>query len=415
MASERRNSPRKFLPGVIAVLIFSFWIGAQEKPSLIRVLFIGNSYTYFNNLPEMFGKLAQSRGHAVETRMCAPGGWRLKDHWERGEAPNALHQGKWDFVVLQEQSTLGSNYYLEGKARISSDQLFRPYAQRWAAEVRSVGAVPMFYLTWARKATPEDQAQLNYVYMSAAKENGARVAPVGIAWETVRKQDPSLELFYVDGSHPSPAGTYLAACTIYAAIFHQSPSGLPRTIVGVPVNLQTAKPEPGRKAVLADLSGRRARVIQDAAWAAWQEVDKNGGTLDLASVAAPESAPLPPGVLLATVPLAGKWTGNLLFYPAPFLPTEMVLRLRKQGSDWKGRLELWFHSEDQRDQSLDLEDLQVGERDLFFTVPKAPQNLNIRFQGVAASPQELRGISQATLGSGESPTRLFGTWVLRKK
>lgn len=413
MPSNRRTFFKRFLPSVIAILILSSWMGAQDKPPSVRVLFIGNSYTYFNNLPEMFMKLARSGGRGVETRMVAPGGWRLKDHWERGDALKALHEGKWDFVVLQEQSTLGSNYYLEGRPRIASDQIFRFYAEKWTAEVRKTGATPMLYLTWARKATPEDQAQLSYAYMCAAKENGARVAPVGIAWATVRKQDPSLELFYVDGSHPSPTGSYLAACTIYAAIFHQSPLGLPRIISGVPVNLETAKPEPGKKAVLADLSARQARLIQNAAWAAWQELDKNGGTLDLAPVAAPESPPLPPGAPLTTVPLEGKWTGDLLLFPAPFLPSQMVLRLQRQGSDWKGRLELLFHSEDQKDQSLNLDDLQVGERELFFTDPRALQNLKIHFQGVAASPHELRGIAEATMETG-STVRLFGTWLLRK-
>jgi pimeloyl-ACP methyl ester carboxylesterase len=121
--------------------------------------------------------------------MVAPGGWRLNDHWEKGDALKALHEGKWDFVVLQEQSTLGVNYYVEGKPRIAGDQVFRPYAEKWAAEVRRVGAAPMFYLTWARKASPEDQAALSYAYMSAAKENGALVAQkadlqqaLGVAW-----------------------------------------------------------------------------------------------------------------------------------------------------------------------------------------------------------------------------------------
>jgi len=145
-----------------------------------RVLFIGNSYTYFNNLPEIFARLAQAGGRGkVETRMDAPGGWRLKDHWEKGEARKALRDGRWDFVVLQDQSTLGVNDYFEGKPRVTSDEVFKPYAEKWAAAIREAGATPVFYLTWARKATPEDQAALNYAYMTAAREGKAVVAPVG--------------------------------------------------------------------------------------------------------------------------------------------------------------------------------------------------------------------------------------------
>src|SRR5215471_15592197 len=119
-----RTLPFAFL----TLVAFYFCIAAQEKQGeahSIRVLFIGNSYTYFNNLPEIFTKLAQS-GHQgkVETMMAAPGGWRLKDHWEKGDALKALHEGKWDYVVLQDQSTLGVDYFLEGKLHVTSDEVF---------------------------------------------------------------------------------------------------------------------------------------------------------------------------------------------------------------------------------------------------------------------------------------------------
>ncbi|MGD0309351.1 MAG: hypothetical protein ABSC02_08680 [Acidobacteriota bacterium] len=94
-----RIGRRKFfgtlLAAVLAVLAFSFWTNSQEKTRPLRVLFIGNSYTYFNNLPEIFTRLAQAGNQrAVEARMVAPGGWRLKDHWEKGEALKVLHEGK---------------------------------------------------------------------------------------------------------------------------------------------------------------------------------------------------------------------------------------------------------------------------------------------------------------------------------
>jgi hypothetical protein len=75
----------------------------QSKPT--RILFIGNTYTYFNNLPEVFAKLAEA-GHRgkVETTMVAPGGWRPKDHWQKGTAYGLPAGEKWDFAVLQEQS-----------------------------------------------------------------------------------------------------------------------------------------------------------------------------------------------------------------------------------------------------------------------------------------------------------------------
>src|SRR5262245_18165046 len=198
------------------------WLPAADARAaadeVTRVLFLGNSYTYFNNLPEMFAKLAAASGERVEVRMVAPGGWRLKDHWEKGDARKTLREGGWDYVVLQDQSTLGVQYFVDGQARVTSDEVFRPASEQWASEISDAGATPVFYLTWARKATPEDQAPLNRAYLAAARATLARVAPVGIAWADVRQLEPALELYVDDGSHPAPAGSYLAACALFGTL-----------------------------------------------------------------------------------------------------------------------------------------------------------------------------------------------------
>jgi hypothetical protein len=388
----------------------------QSAPLPLRVLFIGNSYTYFNNLPEIVTRLADY-GHQrkLETRMVAPGGWRLKDHWEQGEALNAVREGHWDYVVLQEQSTLGVNYYLEGKPRIAGDEAFKPYAEKWAAEILKTGAIPVFYLAWARKATPEDQAALNYAYISAAKENGARIAPVGIAWAQARQQQPALELYYTDGSHPSPAGSYLAGCVIYAALFHRSPVGLPGKVSGIPVNLNTARAEPEKSAVLVDLPADQAQILQAAAWSAAQKFAREGNYPKAPPQPLPVPAPLPAGSPLSGVALEGTWTGSLLLYPPPYLPLEMVLELHRDGADWKGHLELKTHDKHQIVESIDLDDLMVSQREFSFTDPKAMQNLRVRFRGVSTRANELRGIADAASESPTSPARLLGTWSLHKK
>jgi hypothetical protein len=114
--------------------------------------------------------------------MIAPGGKRLKDHWDNSVAHQALNSQAWDFVVLQDQSTLGTNYYFEGKARVGGDEIFRPYAERWVDEIRKHHATPVFFLTWARRATPEDQSALNYAYIHTAETTHSVLAPVGLAW-----------------------------------------------------------------------------------------------------------------------------------------------------------------------------------------------------------------------------------------
>src|SRR5262249_20860239 len=94
-------------------------------------------------------------------------------------------------------------------------------------EIQRGGGKTVLYLTWARQAKPETQTQLNNVYRQAAQSTGALIAPVGMAWAAALKGDSTLVLHDADGSHPSPAGTYLSACVFYATFYKQSPEGLP--------------------------------------------------------------------------------------------------------------------------------------------------------------------------------------------
>jgi hypothetical protein len=236
----------------------------------------------------------------------------------------------------------------------------------------------------------------------------------GIAWAQVRER-PELELYYTDGSHPSPAGSYLAACTLYATIFHQSPAGLPGRVTGFPLNPNTATPYTDRIALLVDLPLDLAQIIQTAAWAAWQQLQQHGGYLELDPVPVPALAPLPAGLPLAPENLEGTWSGDLLYYSPPFLPSEMVLELHRKGSSWRGRLQLHFHSKDQADKSFDLADLHVGGRTLTFAEPIGPQDLSVQFRGVCPQPGELRGTAEAVAEQSEVPARWLGSWQLHKK
>ena len=94
----------------------------------------------------------------------------------------------------------------------------------------------------------------------------------GRAWQGAREHHASIELFQQDGSHPSPAGTYLAACTFFAAFFDSSPIGLPATVTGSLIDQQTARPLSNRSETLVNLSANDAAALQREAWAAWQSV-----------------------------------------------------------------------------------------------------------------------------------------------
>src|SRR6185295_9507853 len=188
--------------------------------------------------------MKEGAGCDVKTRMIAPGGAQLRKQWSDEPTRAALTERKWDYVILQDQSTLGRDYFVDGNARVVGDELFAPAAALWSKAARDAGAQPVFYLTWSRKATPEDQAALDHAYFSAARLAGAPVAPVGIAWQMVRHERPELELYWKDGAHPAPAGSYLAACTIYATLLHRDPKGLPSRITGTPIGVDGKPVEP---------------------------------------------------------------------------------------------------------------------------------------------------------------------------
>lgn len=414
MIDRRRVVRNGLLSLFIIALLLPFW-GAGNEPSFVRVLFIGNSYTYFNNMPGIFAELARIGGRGkVETATVAPGGWRLKDHWEKGDARLLLLNRRWDFVVLQDQSVLGAYYYLEGKLRVSTDEIFRPFANDWAKSIQEVGAVPVFYLTWARKATPEDQAALNYAYINAAKGTRSKVAPVGLAWTRVRDRHPEIELYFKDGSHPSPAGSYLAACTIYATVFGRNPKGLPARISGNPVDFDTGKIEPDKTQVLVELPPGQAKNLQAAAWAARQELDKKGGYLKVSPVPAPVLPGLPQGEALSVSALEGTWTGEIRFYRVS--PARMVLDLRREGEIWKGHLEIRYNSKTFADESFDIVGLKIDERTLTFNVPKSPgvDDLSVSFRGVCPAADKIRGTAEAIREGSDPPLQFRGSWSLNR-
>ena len=195
----------------------------SPKPTL-RVLFIGDSFTYVNELPTVLASLASDVTSPVSVTVSeyAPGGATWEDQ-DSDAAVGPLIQQGWDYVVLQDQSQQPWLYYGGIKpALLSLD-----------AKIKAAGAKTMLFMTWARKVQlgvtssqrfEEDMAINNY-YERHAAAVGAEVSPVGRAWERVLR-DPAMSLHSDDGVHPNEGGTYLAACVFYAALTHASPVGL---------------------------------------------------------------------------------------------------------------------------------------------------------------------------------------------
>ncbi len=221
---------------LLPFLLFLFFsvssLGQQTK----RAFFIGNSYTYGNNLPGIINSLANSNNDTLIHSSSTPGGAQLVQHVVNSSTLNGIRQGNWDFVIIQEQSQKPSF----SPGQVANDVL--PYAAQLNDTIEKYNPCgeTAFFMTWGRKNGDASncasyppictytgmQDRLRSSYLLMAQQNNAICSPVGAAWKVVRDSFPTIELYNPDESHPSYAGSYLAACTFYAAMFRKSPAGL---------------------------------------------------------------------------------------------------------------------------------------------------------------------------------------------
>lgn len=208
------------------------------KGKTLKVLFIGNSLTYTNNLPAMIAALAKAGGQpTLEYETEVPGGCTLEKHWKDGKALKKIQAQAWGFVVLQDNST----------QPVKNPQSLATYGKQFAEEIAKQKAQPAWYMTWAWVGQAETQAAITKAYRDLATANGGVLIPAGVAFEACRKAHPERTMV-TDTRHPDLAGTYLIACVFYAALYQANPVGLP----GTP----------------AKLDAERTRELQEAAWAA---------------------------------------------------------------------------------------------------------------------------------------------------
>lgn len=200
----------------LALVLCAAPLAAQsDSQPRLRVLFIGNSYTYFHDLPRTLQTMAAMSGQAsIEVATVLEGGATLKRHWTDGKAVQAIRKGSWNYIVLQDQSQTPATL---------PDTTLR-YGKLFGDEIAAVKAKPVLYVTWHRKGRPAMQDSLTRTYTALGQQIGAILAHAGPAWAALQQSQPGLELYWADGSHPGPTGSYLAAVAIYHALFGQLPS-----------------------------------------------------------------------------------------------------------------------------------------------------------------------------------------------
>lgn len=197
-----------------------------EEP--LRILYIGNSFTFFNDMPGIFSDLAESGGYEVDVTTLAKGGYSLADHAQDAETRTILESQKWDFVILQEKSDIPALV-------ADREELMYPSVRQLNQTINEMGGKTILFMSWAYRdgfseaGFPDHSAMQKEVatgYFTIADELDLLVAHVGLAWQNALVGDPNLNLWMPDGKHPTPIGSFLAAAVFYALIFNDRPADL---------------------------------------------------------------------------------------------------------------------------------------------------------------------------------------------
>jgi hypothetical protein len=219
------------------LILFPFVSFSQtQKQRPVNILFIGNSYTYVNSLPQILVGVSASAGEIVSTDSYTVGSYTLEKHFNDSLAIRKIRKGDWDYVVLQEYSQGPSAPIEEVEKKVF------PYARKLDSLIHrySPNARTLFYVTWGRKngdkaRCPAWPPVCTYAgmdsltclrYKQLAKMNNAGLVPVGQVWKYIREHYSWMELYWPDNSHPTELGSYAGACCFYSVIFGKSPMNI---------------------------------------------------------------------------------------------------------------------------------------------------------------------------------------------
>ncbi len=228
---KRLNAGRRcfaVLCALIAASILPFNLSGQETT---RVLFLGNSYTATNNLPNLFKQLATDQNKSVYCEAVAPGGHGFYSHAHEPAQVSKIEQGDWDVIVIQGQSQEAAfpddqfywSIYPSARAADSVAKLHNPNARviffmTWGYRYGDAFNCP-FYEEFCTFTSMTHRLKHNYLVM--ASDFQSEVCPVGAAWYNSWERDSTVVLHSGDNSHPAMRGSYLAACCFYESIFRE--------------------------------------------------------------------------------------------------------------------------------------------------------------------------------------------------
>lgn len=201
---------------------------------MTKILFVGNSHTYMNDMPFLFKEVFERSCREVcDVTMLAYSGRDLE--WHRKEYFSlrfALLYGNYDYCVIQQ----AAHPFPEKSTTMENGREIIDLC-------RKTGTIPVLYMTWAEKAYPENQKKMIDVYTELAEESGALLAKAGIVWQSVRQEAPEIDLFFKDGEHASPYGDLLIAAVLCRTLRRNAQLKAPARLIDFHVRFEGEFPE----------------------------------------------------------------------------------------------------------------------------------------------------------------------------
>ena len=195
----------------LAILMFSVTTayGQNNDKKTYRLLFVGNSLTYYNNLPELVKKQAKKQGVRIKYEMVAKPNYAIVDHWVEGEVQKLISKHKYDYVIVQQ----GPSSQQEGR------QMLIESGKDYAQLCKDSNATLCYFMVWPSRTYYYTFDGVIKNHKAAATLNDAILLPVGEVWKDYFDRTNDFQYYGEDGFHPSLLGSKVAAWVIVEHLF----------------------------------------------------------------------------------------------------------------------------------------------------------------------------------------------------
>lgn len=227
-----------------------------------RFLFLGNSHTYFNDMPELFRRMCEESGFCeaeVQMQAFPYVTYEKQLEWETS-LRFAMVYGRFDYLIMQQAAHSPCP---------SKEETLRDGCEI-IRQARSLGITPVQILPWAEKRLPEHQIEINEIYRELSKKAGIGLIPAGAVFERARETEDIPDLYWQDGEHGSPWGSYAVAAAIFSFLSGRSPVGLKNEALSF-AKVSSLRAQESWQAISYPLEPDSCRKLQELVWQCVEE------------------------------------------------------------------------------------------------------------------------------------------------